>query len=95
MDNNEDTFELFEKWVEEEILPFLIRNVALKNVDQFSEIGFTEGSEFDNGYDMLFQNREYENILDNHLYHHTLLAAEYRALHKSIDKILAATSKDD
>lgn len=93
LENTENKHALFEKWIEETILPFLSQNIALKNVDLFSNIEYSSGSKFENGYDLVFAMREYENILDNHLYHHNLMNAEFNALSAIIEEIIELTHK--
>ena len=46
-------------------LPYLSQHIALKNIDKYSSMAWEEKSGFEVNYHQLFQEREYENIVDN------------------------------
>jgi len=90
-ENNRSTFKIFEKWVEDGVLPYLSKNIALKNIDKFGQLKWKENSEFDSDYDKVFKDREFENILENHLYLHSLMSNDYQKLESIIKEILKIT----
>lgn len=91
---HQGTFRVFEKWVEDGILPYLSENIALKNVDRFGQLQWKEISEFESDYNVILKDREFENIMDNHLYHHGLLINEYQNLESIINEIIEITEGD-
>ena len=95
LENNKSTQEVFEKWVEDRILPYLSKNIALKNVDKFGFLKWKNNSTFKSDYNVIIKDREYENILDNNIYHHVLILEHYKKLESIIDKILNLTGKKE
>jgi len=91
---HQGTFRVFEKWVEEGILPYLSKRIALKNVDRFGLLQWKEVSEFESDYSTVLKDREFENIIDNHLYPHGLMINEYQNLESIIDEIIQITEGD-
>ncbi|BAO56775.1 DUF6090 family protein [Nonlabens marinus] len=92
--HHQGTFRVFEKWVEDGILPYLTKNIASKNVGRFGQLQWKEISEFESDYNVILKDREFENIMDNHLYHNGLLISEYQNLDNIIDQILILTKED-
>lgn len=91
MENYKSIYLLYEKWVEDRILPYLSKNISLKNVDKFGLLQWKQNSAFESNYNVIIKDREYENILDNNLYHHVLILEEYQKLKSIINEILKLT----
>lgn len=66
---NKSTYVIFEKWIEDGILPYLTKNIALKNIDIYGSIAWKAKSKFESGIETILNDREFENIIDNNLYH--------------------------
>ena len=75
--NNKYSYDIFVKWVEEAILPYLSDHIALKNIDIYGTVGWEEKSRFNDGIESLINSRKFENIIDNNVYHLTLLRKQY------------------
>ena len=91
VDSNKDAYGSFINWVNESILPYLSKNVALKNVDKYSPMEWKEKSKFADGFDKVLNDREFENLVDNNLYHRILLKDGTKKLEKIIDDIIKKT----
>ena len=84
---------MLEKWIEEGILPYLANNIAIRNIDIYGFIGWEQSSRFNPGFDKLIDDRKFENVIDNNVYHLTRLKAEYLNLERITDIIIEETSK--
>ena len=93
LEKNEGQYSLYEKWIEEQVLIYYIKNIALKNIDKYSEIAWKKNSEFESGIYKIFKDREYENIVDNELYHTAVLKEDYLLIENIIDSILIKTKQ--
>ena len=71
---------------------FLTENIALKNIDKYSSMAWKSPSEHESGIHEIFQERKFENIIDNELYHISTLLDDYKKLEIIIDDIIAQTS---
>lgn len=91
LENNKDTFYIFEKWIEEGILPYLSKNIALKNIDVYSDLAWETQSEFESGVANILKDREFENIIDNNIYHIVKIKGEYLTLKRIIENIITET----
>ena len=72
--------------------PYYSKNIALKNVDKFGPLAWKKKSEFDEGIASIFKDREFENIIDNNLYHLSTLKNEYSNLKTIIEEIINKTN---
>jgi len=88
LENNKSTFTIYEKWIEDELLPYYSKKIALKNVDKYGPLAWKKKSNFEEDFEVIFNDREYENIIDNNLYHLSLLELEYKNLKTIIEKII-------
>ena len=91
LENNKATFYIFEKWIEESILPYLSKNIALKNIDVYGSLAWKNPSSFESGVTNIFKDREFENIIDNNIYHVVKIKGEYKNLKRIIQHILEET----
>ena len=93
LDNNSTTYKMLEKWIEEGILPYLINTVSIRNIDSYGSIGWEQKSRFDGGFDTLIDDRKFENLIDNNVYHLARIKDEYLKLERITDVIIKQTSK--
>ncbi|MFX0556663.1 DUF6090 family protein [Maribacter sp. CXY002] len=91
LENNKSTFIVYEKWIEEPMLPYYSDNIALKNVDAYGVLNWSKTSKFEDDYSKLFQERKFENIIDNNLYHLSALKNQYEGLQKIIENVITYT----
>lgn len=94
IERNNSSYQLYEKWTEEQVILYYSKNIALKNIDMYSPMGWKEKSKFESGTYGIFNDREYENILDNELYHIALLTDEYKNIEEIIDVIISRTKSE-
>jgi hypothetical protein len=88
MENYRNSFEEYQHFVENQILVYLIDHMALKNIDQYSTLKWEEPSTFESDVASIFRDRKYENIVDNHMYHASLIHDHFIVLEKLIDQII-------
>ena len=89
--NYEDIYDIYEKYIEEVILPYYTERIALKNVDKFSPMAWDKDSRFDAGHQYIFNDRSFESLIDNNLYHLSRLDEHYRILEGIVSVILEET----
>jgi hypothetical protein len=77
--------------LEATVLPYLIDHIALKNADMYGPLAWKKPSVFESKPHEMLQDRKYENILDNHLYHAILVWDHFNDLEKIIDTIIERT----
>ena len=92
---NKSTHYIFEKWVEEAILPYLSKKIAIKNIDMHGALLWDKASDFESGAADILNDREFENLIDNNLYHISKIKSEYQKLKTIIDMILSETKSND
>jgi hypothetical protein len=93
LENNKSTYLMLEKWIEEGILPYLTEHVALRNIDFYGAISWKQKSRFDGGFENLINDRKFENLIDNNIYHLSRIKDEYLKLEKITEIIIEQTSK--
>ena len=89
MENYRNSFEEYQHFIENHMLVYLIDHIALKNIDQYSTLSWKEPSTFQSDVAPMFRDRKYENLIDNHLYHASLIQGHFGILEKLIDDILS------
>ena len=95
LEENKATHYIFEKWIEEGILPYLSKNIALKNIDMYGALAWEKESEFKSGVSNIMKDREFENVIDNNIYHISKIKDEYLNLKKIIETIIKETNSND
>lgn len=91
LDNNRATYNMLEKWIEEGVLPYLTDHIAIRNIDIYGLIGWKDKSRFDAGFEKLIDDRKFENVIDNNVYHLKRLGEEYQNLERITDIIIEGT----
>ncbi len=89
--NIQATYLVFEKWIEDGYLPYLSKNISLKNLDKYSPMAWEKKSKFKSDYNVIFKDRKFENIIDNTLYHHSKMTQLYDNVESLINEIIAQT----
>ena len=89
--NYRDIYDIYEKYIEEVILPYYTEHIALKNVDKFSPMAWKKDSRFNSGYADIFNDRSFESLIDNNLYHLARLEEHYQTLDGIVKIILQET----
>lgn len=95
LNSHNDTYKLFEHWIEEEYIIYLTNNISMKNLDKFGMLGWKKDSKFSNDYDLVFKSRTFENIVDNHLYHISILKDHHDKLESIIHDIIILTKENE
>ena len=91
-DNNQANNRVYIKFLEENLIPYLIDSIALKNIDTHSPMQWDHPSGFESGMHQIFQDRKFENIIDNLLYHISVLKADYESIELVIDDLVSRTA---
>lgn len=92
VENNKATYIMLQKWIEDGILPYLADHISIRNVDNYGILNWKEKSRFEDGIIDLIDDRKFENIIDNNIYHLTRLQEEYKKLDRITDTIIKHTS---
>ena len=92
MDNYRNSFEEYQHFIENHMLVYLIDHMALKNIDQYSTLAWKEKSKFDSDVALMLRDRKYENIVDNHMYHASLIQNHFEILQDLITDVLSRTN---
>ena len=87
------TYTVYQKFIEEQIMPYLNDNISFKNLDKYSPMQWKQPTEFKTDYSVIFTDRKFENLIDNHLYHLSLLKAEHSRIEQTMDKIIEETKQ--
>ena len=95
LDNNKSTYALFEKWLEEQILPYLANHIALRNIDQYGTMAWEERSKFNHDLTTILNDRTFENLIDNNIYHLSRLNDEYLNLKRISQELVNITRGND
>lgn len=94
MENYQSTYHIYELFLENQLITFMIDYIAFRNIDTYGQIQWKSGSSYSSDYTEIFQSRKFENIIDNNLYHLMLLDDHYKTLRDIILKILEKTDND-
>ena len=86
----EDQFEGVDDKVENELVPYLTKNYPMKNVDSYGRLGWKKMSTLKVDKLKIFQDIEYENIMDDYLYRLT----GYVQILQQLDAVISATMKE-
>ena len=74
-------------------MPYLIDNISFKNIDRNGPMQWKKPTEFNTDYSIIFSDRKFENLVDNNLYHLSLLRDEYKFIDKIMQKIVTETKQ--
>ena len=91
LDKNEKTFFIYQKFIEEQIMPYLNDNISFKNLDKYSPMQWKNPTKFKTDYSVIFSDRKFENLIDNQLYHLSLIKDEHRLISDVIHTIIEET----
>lgn len=80
-----------EDWANDKFVPYLTSKISFKEMDAESNYKWTGKSKIKPDYYPLFQEIEFENYLDNNLWHHQKLLERCKETEILIDKIIIAT----
>ena len=75
------------------IIPYLIKNASMKNIDSYTFIEWKEKSKLSTNYYKMFQDLEFENIIENQIWDITNYIMTLENLKKSTDKVINKTNK--
>ena len=93
LDNTQSNYFIRQKFIEEQIMPYLIDNISFKNIDRHGPMQWKKPTEFNTDYSIIFSDRKFENLVDNNLYHLSLLRDEYKFIDKIRQKIVTETKQ--
>nr|WP_298992236.1 DUF6090 family protein [uncultured Polaribacter sp.] len=79
--------------IDEDILPYLSKNYALKDIDKYGDLKWKKPSNLKVDKFKIFSDIEFENILDDYLYRISTTQITIDDLEKIIDNILIETNQ--
>ena len=94
LENNKATYIMLQTWIEDGILPYLADHIALRNIDIYGSLNWKEKSRFDDGFKDIINDRKFENMIDNNIYHFAILKDEYQNLNRITDTIIKHTKQN-
>ncbi|WP_299519316.1 DUF6090 family protein [Winogradskyella sp.] len=95
INSNKSTYSLFEKWLEEHILPYLAQHISLRNIDKYGAMAWKKSSRFDHDLSVILNDRTFENLIDNNIYHLNRLNEEYNNLLRISEELIKVTEAND
>ena len=92
LEDNLTAFNIYAKYKDENVIPYLMDHIALKNVDMHSFLKWEKPSEFEPGVVEIFRDRKFENLIDNLLYCIILREKEFDEIEQTIEDVLELTT---
>ncbi|MFC3879783.1 DUF6090 family protein [Algoriphagus namhaensis] len=87
----DESFETLDETAQTLLLPYLMKNTSLKNIDRFGFLDWEEESKFESQINKIFQDLEFENQLDSHAWGIANYLNALYVLHEISDKIISET----
>ena len=81
--------------IDEEYVSYLSRNYSMKNIDRFSRLNWKNKTILKIDEFQIFQDIEFENLLDDYLYRLTTKDLNISNLDKLVDEIIEVTDSND
>ena len=81
----------FDSWANDKFIPYLMNKISFKQMDKYSGYSWGGKSKVKPDYYTLFQDIEFENYLDNHLWYATKVKERCEETDKLIDEIIETT----
>ena len=94
LENNLTSFNIHANYKDDQLIPYLMDHIALKNVDAHSFLNWEKPSEFEPGVYEIFKDRKFENLTDNLLYCIILRENDFDEIEQTIDAILELTTPE-
>ena len=91
LESNRTAFNIHAKFQDENLIPYLMDHIALKNVDAHSFLKWEKPSEFEPGIYEIFKDRKFENLIDNLLYCIILRENAFDEIEQTIEEVLELT----
>lgn len=90
----EESFETLDENAQTLLLPYLIKNTSLKNIDRYGFLNWEEKSKFDSQINKIFQELEFENQMDSHAWGIANYLDALYVLREISDKIISETNPE-
>ena len=78
-------------WISNQMLPFLLKYISFKEMDNYGNFKWSGKSKLKPDYYLLFQQLEFENLLDNAIYYRSQSFNRLEEAESLISKIIKAT----
>ena len=90
----DESFETLDETAQTLLLPYLMKNTSLKNIDRYGFLNWEEESRFDSQTHKMFQDLEFENQLDSHAWGIANYLNSLYVLREISDKIISETESN-
>ncbi len=80
-------------WVNDFLIPFIVKYISFKEMDKYGNLYWYQPSVLPRDYYPLFQNFEFENMMDNMIFLQHVTYTRVNELSELIDEILEATEQ--
>ncbi|WP_075352524.1 DUF6090 family protein [Algoriphagus marinus] len=88
----DESFETLDETAQTLLLPYLMKNTSLKNIDRYGFLNWEEESKFDSQTHKMFQELEFENQLDSHAWGIANYLDALYVLREISDKVISETN---
>lgn len=88
----EESFETLDENAQTLLLPYLMKNTSLKNIDRYGFLNWEEKSKFDSQINKIFQELEFENQMDSHAWGIANYLDALYVLREISDKIISESN---
>jgi hypothetical protein len=78
-------------WINQSLIPFIVKYISFRDMDLYGDLYWAKPSKLKRDYYPLFQNVEFESIMDNSIYLQEMNRRRLEEAKILIDKILAIT----
>lgn len=93
MDAKKEAYNTVDEVSQTLVLPYLTKNVSLKNIDSYSIVDWEEKSKLPVDYYKMFQDIEFENNMENQVWDLTNYVMSLESLENAMDKVIEKTNK--
>jgi hypothetical protein len=89
-----EAYETLDEGVQQLFVPYLTKNASLKNIDRYGFLNWEEKSKFNPSTQTLFQDLEFENIMDNYAWGIANYLRTLNVLEDLADQIISETNSN-
>ena len=93
LEGKKEGFKTMDEIAQTLLLPYLTKNASMKNIDSYSFVNWEEKTVLATNNYKMFQNLEFENNMDNHVWDIANYLISLENLEKATDKVIEKTNK--
>lgn len=93
LEGKKEGFKTMDEIAQTLLLPYLTKNASMKNIDSYSFVNWEEKTVLATNNYKMFQDLEFENNMDNHIWDIANYLISLENLEKATDKVIEKTNK--